>query len=122
MLHLCGNIRQWIVAGVSGLHNVRNRDGEFAARGGATVDELKAKLATTVNEAVTAMETAAPGRLTERATIQNFEVSVLEAIYHAVEHFSKHTGQSIYITKSLLKQDLGFYKLLGTPNHVDNTP
>jgi uncharacterized damage-inducible protein DinB len=122
VLHLCGNIRQWIVAGVGGVHNVRNRDGEFAARGGATIDELRSQLAATVNEAVTAMETAAPGRLTEQVTIQTFQVSVLEAIYHAVEHFSMHTGQIIYITKFLQKQDLGFYKHLGTPNHVDNTP
>jgi uncharacterized damage-inducible protein DinB len=122
VLHLCGNLRQWVVTGIGGFENVRDRAAEFNARGGATAQELQSKLNLTVNEAVTAMETVADGRLTERVRIQSFDVSVLEAIYHAVEHFSMHTGQIIYITKALQQQDLGYYKHIGSPDQVDNTP
>ena len=38
-----------------------------------------------------------------------------KSIYHVVEHFSLHTGQIIYVTKLLRKEDLGFYKHLTIP-------
>ena len=50
-------------------------------------------------------------------------VSVLEAIYHVVEHFSGHTGQIIYATKLLTGEDLGYYKhLRTTAAHAERTP
>jgi len=52
-------------------------------------------------------------RLSERRTIQkHWDVTVLEAIYHVVEHFSMHTGQIIFATKLLTGEDLGFYGYL----------
>jgi len=54
-------------------------------------------------------------RLADRTTIQGHDVSVLEAIFHVVEHFSGHTGQIIYITKMLTGADLGFYSYLSKP-------
>lgn len=122
VLHLLGNVGQWIIASVQGVSSDRNRDAEFSAREGRSVDELKELLSKTVSDAVRTIETVAPERLTDVVTIQRFQVSILEAIYHAVEHFSMHTGQILYITKSVLQQDLGFYKHIGTPDHVDNTP
>lgn len=41
--------------------------------------------------------------------IQNHDVTLLEAIYHVVEHFSGHTGQIIFATKLLTGADLGYY-------------
>ena len=49
-------------------------------------------------------------RLAEHVTIQKYELTVLEAIAHVVEHFSQHTGQIIFATKMLTGEDLGFYK------------
>jgi len=122
-LHLCGNVRQWIVAGVGGLPDIRERDAEFAARGGPNIAELSQRFRSTVAEAAAALEAVTPARLAEHVTIQGYEVTVLEAIYSVVEHFSMHAGQIIFATKMLTGADLGFYRhLRATPAHGEKTP
>lgn len=112
VLHLCGNVRQWIISSIGGATDHRQRDREFAARGGRSKGQLSEQLRTTVQEAVAVIRALPAGRLTERRTIQGYEGSVLEAIYHVVEHFSMHTGQIIFATKMLTSADLGFYRHL----------
>jgi uncharacterized damage-inducible protein DinB len=112
VLHLCGNVRQWIVAGVGGVVDTRDRDEEFAARGGASITELGARLRETVDEATTVIAATAPERLAEPLVIQGDKVTVLEAIYHVVDHFSMHTGQILFATKIMTGEDLGFYRHL----------
>lgn len=109
LLHLSGNARQWIVSGVGRVPDVRERQMEFEAREGAGRDELLAGLRATLDEADAVLEKCAPEDLLERRQIQGHEVSLLEAIFHVVEHFSMHTGQIILITKILTESDLGFY-------------
>jgi uncharacterized damage-inducible protein DinB len=122
-LHLAGNVRQWIVSGVGGSPDVRERDAEFAARGGESAADLKERLHQTVAEAVLVIGGLSGERLTERVTIQKYEQSVLEAIYHVVEHFAMHTGQIQFATKMLTGADLGFYSHLRTAAaHGQKTP
>ena len=122
VLHLSGNVRQWIVAGVGGQPDIRQRDAEFAARGGATADFAE-RLRGTVAEAVRVIEGLAPERLPERLVVQGYDVTVLEAIYAVVEHFSGHTGQMVYATKMLTGEDLGYYRYLNTTApHGGKTP
>jgi uncharacterized damage-inducible protein DinB len=112
VLHLSGNVRQWIGSGVAGLADHRERDAEFDARGGKEPAELSELLNTRVAE-VTAIIRAVPAaRLTERITPQGHDVTVLEAIAHVVEHFAMHTGQVIFLTKMLTGQDLVYYQHL----------
>ncbi len=123
ILHLCGNVRQWIVSGVGGQPDARQRDTEFNARGGASPEELMERLQQTVGEAVAVIENVSRERLADRLLIQQYPVSVLEAIYHVVEHFSMHTGQILFATKMLSGEDLGFYKhLRTTAAHGQKTP
>lgn len=112
VLHLCGNIRQWIGSGVAGLPDHRQRDTEFDTRGGMAAAELRGLLDTRVADAVAIIREVPPGRLTERITPQGFDVTVLEAIAHVVEHFSQHTGQVILLTKMLTGTDLAYYQHL----------
>ena len=113
VLHLCGNARQWIISGVGGKPDVRDRDAEFAASGGMQAAELLEHLKTTVNEAAEVIRNLPPSRLMETKTIQkHYNVSMMEAIYHVVGHFAQHTGQIIFATKMLTGQDLGYYKHL----------
>lgn len=100
-LHLAGNVRQWILHGVGGTPDHRVRDAEFAAAGGTSRDELLDRLRSTVEEACRLIESLPGSRLTEVCNPQNYTVTVLEAIYHVVEHFSLHTGQIIFLTKAL---------------------
>lgn len=123
VLHLSGNVRQWIVSGVGNRPDVRERDREFAARGGVPVADLIAKLRTTVQEAVATIEPLTSSQLAENRSIQKYEGTVLEAIYHVVEHFSMHTGQILFATKMLTGTDLGFYRHLNTTAaHGEKTP
>jgi len=122
VLHLAGNVRQWIVSGVGGAADVRERDGEFGARGGAGVEELRARLGATVREAGAVIAGIAPARLAEKIRIQGYDVTVLEAIYHVVEHFAQHTGQIVFATKAATGEDLGYYAHLSKAGHGRRTP
>ena len=122
VLHLSGNVRQWIVAGVGGQADTRERDHEFGARGDTHKQELVDRLDATLAQAKTVLENLPPARLTGRVTIQKYDVTVLEAIYHVVEHFSQHTGQIIFATKMLTGDDLGVYKHLKAAAHAETTP
>ena len=122
VLHLCGNVRQWIISGVGGAPDVRRRDAEFAAREGASARELAAQIGATVREATSVLEQLTDARLEERVQIQGYDVTVLEAVYHVVEHFAQHTGQTIFATKALTGNDLGYYAHLSKPVHDEKTP
>src|SRR5712692_3448387 len=111
LLHLSGNVRQWIVSGIGGMIDARDRDAEFAERSIISRDELLARLKQTLSEADDALANFDSCRLLERMQIQGCEVSALEAILHVVEHFSMHAGQIVYITKQLTAHDLHFYDL-----------
>ena len=112
VLHLCGNVRQWIVAGVGEAADVRRRDSEFAAQGGMAPQELAGKLQGTVAEAVQVLRPLRHEQFTRRLAIQGYDVSKFEAIYHVVEHFAMHTGQILFAAKMLTGADLGFYRHL----------
>jgi uncharacterized damage-inducible protein DinB len=112
LLHLCGNVNQWIVSSIGGRPDTRDRASEFRARGGASKAELAQRLRSTLEDALGVIGSLTPERLNARHTIQGYDVSVLEAIYHVVEHFSMHTGQIIFITKLLTTEDLRFYRHL----------
>ncbi len=122
VLHLCGNIRQWVVSGISGEPDVRQRDAEFAAREGASVPELRLLLEQTIGQAIPIIERLSASRLREQLMIQGYSVAVLEAVYTAVEHFAQHTGQIIFATKLLTGSDLGYYAHLSKPGHTERTP
>jgi uncharacterized damage-inducible protein DinB len=114
-LHLNGNVRQWIVGGVGSQPTSRDRDAEFAARGGMDPAEIASRLKETVRVASAVIREAPHERLTERLVIQGHDVTMLEAIFHVVEHFSGHAAQIIFITKMLTREDLGFYSYLAQP-------
>lgn len=122
VLHLCGNVGQWIVSGAGAAPDLRDRDSEFAARSGPGKAELTARLRETIGRAAAVITSLPAARLEQRVVIQGYDVSVLEAIYHSVEHFSMHTGQIIYVTKLLTGSDLGFYIHLRTTRRPDPKP
>ena len=111
LLHLSGNVRQWIVCGLGGASDERDRDSEFAERNLIPRDELLARLKQTLNEADDALAKFDADKLLERHLIQGCDVTALAAIFHVVEHFSMHVGQIVYITKQLTAHDLHFYDL-----------
>lgn len=121
VLHLCGNLGQWMVSGVGGAPDTRDRDSEFNAAGGASRAELQSRLQARVAETVEVIQRLTAERLLERVQIQKYDVTVLEAVYHVVEHFAQHAAQIIYATKLLARTDLGFYGHLKSTSHGERT-
>lgn len=118
LLHLSGNARQWIVSGVGGEADRRERQSEFDAGTDAQADksqlptaqELMARLRETLSEVDAVLARLNSASLLERRQIQGLrDVEVLTAIFHVVEHFSMHTGQIILLTKMRAGRDIVFY-------------
>ena len=118
LLHLSGNVRQWIVCGLGDAIDSRDRDSEFAQRAEIPRAELFDRLKRTVDEAVATLARLDPDKLLEKHRIQGLEVSALEAVLHVVEHFSMHAGQIFLLTRVLAKEELAFYDF-STGNPVD---
>ncbi|MFQ5730508.1 MAG: DUF1572 family protein [Planctomycetaceae bacterium] len=115
VLHLCGNLRQWIVSGIGGAPDVRDRPREFSARGSLSKTELLDKLATTVAEAQAALHAAPADELLRSRRIQGFEVSGVRAMFESVAHFRGHTQEIVHITRTLLGDDYRFDFVPQTP-------
>jgi uncharacterized damage-inducible protein DinB len=113
LLHLIGNARQWIVSGVGGGPDARVRQQEFDERSIIAREELLSLLKQNLAEVDSVLAALDTASLTDRRRIQGYDVTVLEAIFHVVEHFSMHTGQIILLTKMLTSADLKFYDFTG---------
>ncbi|MCA1621695.1 MAG: DUF1572 domain-containing protein [Acidobacteria bacterium] len=109
LLHLEGNLRQWVVCGAGGRTDSRERDREFAERRRLPREQLLARLRAAVAEAADVLARHEPSALLETRRVQGLDVTLLVAVFHAVEHFSMHTGQVILLTKMLSGGDLAFY-------------
>ena len=111
ILHLAGNVNQWINSGLGGKADTRDRKAEFAERGPVPREALVKRISEVVGEAGETLGRLDPARLMDPHRIQVFDVTELEAVAHVVEHFSQHLGQIIYITKMRKRLDLKFYDL-----------
>ena len=112
LLHLDGNIRQWLVDSFNKSDDLRNRPTEFAAQSGLSAADLLVRLGATLDEAAKVLDRLTVDELLAPYEIQGYHVRGLDAVYQVVEHFGLHYGQIVYIVKSLLAKDLGFYKEL----------
>ena len=108
LLHLAGNVRQWIVGGIGGAPDSRQRQLEFERRGEISGAELLSNLRETVKEACRVLNNLQPEDLLEKRLIQGRETAVLQAVYHVVTHFSMHAGQIIFVAK-MFQGSMNFY-------------
>ena len=115
LLHLAGNLRQWIIAGIGGAADVRERQQEFAERGPLSKDELHEHLAQTVGEACDVLERLPPEYLLKPRRIQGFDETALSAIYGTVCHFAGHTQEIISFTRAQRGNDYQFLWQPQTP-------
>jgi hypothetical protein len=110
VLHLNGNVGQWLVASFSRLEDRRDRPAGFNAHGGIPATALIARLSTTMQQASEVLSRLTEADLLAPFDIQGYHVTGLDAVYQVVEHFGLHYGQILYITKMLRSEDLGFYR------------
>ena len=112
VLHLNGNVQQWIIASFRHMEDKRDRPAEFSERERIPASRLIGILSKTMEEASTVLAQLTEADLIARFEIQGYNVTGLEAVYQVVEHFGLHYGQITYITKMLRSEDLGFYREL----------
>jgi hypothetical protein len=112
ILHLNGNVRQWLVASFKRLDDHRDRPAEFRERRLVPASALLEKLGATLQEASEVLASLSEADLLTTFEIQGYTVTGLHAVYQVVEHFGFHYGQIAYITKLLRGEDLGFYREL----------
>lgn len=110
MLHLSGNVTQYIHSALGEQKDERERDQEFSLKGGLSKSQLYEKLDTTVQQACDIIQTCKEENLTPIRVVQGFKLSGVGIIMHVVEHFSYHTGQIAVQTKLFTEKDLGFYE------------
>lgn len=109
VLHLCGNVRQWIVSGVGEEKDVRRRSEEFSEKGPVSRNQLLELLNALEPDVRKILSGVTPEELLRVKPVQVYEHTVLTMLIHVTEHFSYHTGQIAWITKMLTDEDLGFY-------------
>ena len=112
ILHLNGNVQQWLIASFDRLDDRRDRPTEFAEREQIAPSALLAMLGTTMQRASEVLTRLSDTDLRATLHIQGYTVSGLHAVYQVVEHFGMHYGQIVYITKQIRGEDLGFYREL----------
>src|SRR5262249_49782863 len=95
MLHLCGNLRQWVIHGVGGAPDVRERQAEFDDRTPRPRSELIALLAATVAECDQVLAACPAAQLLAARRIQGFDTTVLSALFDTVSHFVGHQHQIV---------------------------
>jgi Protein of unknown function (DUF1572) len=112
LLHLNGNVGQWLVASFNRLPDQRDRPSEFQEHDQPTKSVLMDRLNATLARAESTLLGLTAHDLLATWTIQGYTVTGLAAVYQVVEHFGLHYGQIVYITKMLTSSDLGFYRQL----------
>jgi hypothetical protein len=109
ILHLCGNIGQWIISAAGNVPDHRNRPAEFATRTPLPKSELLARLTDTINKADQVVSRLTPQELVQPRRIQATETNVLAAIFDCVRHLEGHTHEIVYITRFILREKYRFH-------------
>ncbi len=113
LVHLTGNVTEWILGGVGGQTITRDRAGEFEQKDGADASTLLDNLEAVLREADSVLASLTAQDLERSIMIQGRETTVLAAVYHVVEHFAMHTGQIVLLTKTYAPGKIHFYEDAG---------
>lgn len=109
LLHLSGNITQYILSSLGGRSDARERDLEFNARSGWTKEELTRRFLGVVENAMQVIEQCSETEWLRHRHVQGFHLSGIGIALHVVEHYSYHTGQIVARTKERINRPMGFY-------------
>lgn len=109
VLHVEGNARQWIISGLGGAKDERNRKIEFEEKGPLPKIQLIEKLNLLYRDIEFILNKIDLKNLITVRRVQVFDETGLAILIHAIEHFSYHTGQIAYATKMITNSQLGFY-------------
>lgn len=110
VLHLCGNVRQWLISGLGGQPDNRVRQLEFDEKGPIPTETLIHLLNDTLTEAEMVLSRIKNEDLTRKVMVQGFEENGISILVHVVEHFSYHVGQVTYFVKLIKNRQTNYYE------------
>jgi uncharacterized damage-inducible protein DinB len=110
VLHLDGNLRQWVIATFNHLPDTRQRQQEFDQRTPLPVTQLETITAKLAEDLAATLARIIPDDLSKTYTVQGFQENGVGILLHAVEHFSYHVGQMTYFVKARKDMDMGYYE------------
>lgn len=99
VLHLCGNTRQWILSGIGGEPDMRDRPREFSDRSSIPKAELVRRLDEIAGQADAVLAGATDQELLRHRRIQGFDETALSAAFDCISHFRGHQQEIVYITR-----------------------
>jgi uncharacterized damage-inducible protein DinB len=109
IMHLTGNVRQYIISGIGNEQDIRERSLEFDNSNRRQKDLMISELIRTVDWSMEIVQSLSIGQLEEDRQVQGFDETVLSIIIHVIEHFSYHVGQITFYTKYIKNIDTGYY-------------
>jgi hypothetical protein len=122
ILHLNGNVQQWLIASFNRSEDTRDRPVEFSERQPISASALLEKLGATLSDAADVLARLTETDLLATLHIQGYTVTGLDAVYQVVEHFGMHYGQILYITKLVRGENLGFHRELDKTGRRPGSP
>lgn len=99
ILHINGNLRQWILHGVGGQEDIRDRPSEFDSWQTHTKKELVDLFDDLKTEIKQTLKKFYPEKILDERKIQGFDLPLLNAIYRTITHLEGHTRQIVYVTR-----------------------
>ena len=106
ILHVAGSLRQWVLGGIGGQLDTRNRPAEFSATQGKSKDELIRILRETIEDSCHVIESLPTARITEAKHVQDTDTTIAYALVGAVSHLSVHVGQMQFYCQELASRSL----------------
>lgn len=108
LLHLTGNLGQWIVSGVGGSKDIRNRPLEFSDRSMRPKSGLVSGLEEVIAQCEEVLSHVEPGALLETRRIQGFDEQLLGAVFDTLAHLQGHVQEIIHMTRQIKGNDYKF--------------
>lgn len=109
ILHLCGNARQWILSGLCGMPDNRNRADEFVIHRNIRKSDFVFLMENLKMQLKENLEIVPKDVFSRETVIQGFNVTGFSAVTHVIEHFSYHTGQITLLAKLYSNQETNYY-------------
>ncbi len=109
VIHLEGNVTQWILHVLGGEDHVRDRSSEFSPDQTTQKQELVARITDVAERAARIIEESNQETLLSKYSVQIFEPTGVGIVVHAVEHFSYHVGQITLLTKLATGEHTHYY-------------
>ncbi len=109
ILHLRGNLTQYVLSTLGGNKDQRQRSQEFKIKPGLGKDALLESYRETIQEVCQVITQLDAQVLSKIHRVQGFESTGTNILIHVVEHVSYHVGQIGYWVKVMKDCDLGYY-------------